>query len=76
MKTFTSISKYREGTAGFERNGRNIVIIEADPKREGLYKMGMYITMDGEKTTRHSLAYGKSRQSEILEASKDMIEVK
>ena len=76
MKTFTSIKKYPEGTCGYRANLRIIFLVESDPKREGMYKMSEFQTgEEGEKTTRFIKAYGKSRQSWILEQTKAMIEI-
>jgi len=75
MKTFTSIEAYPEGTCGFRDNGRKIYVIEADPKREGLYKMSEYQVSDSEKTQKFSKYYGKCNQAKIIELSKNMIEV-
>lgn len=76
MKTFTSISKYSEGTVGHNENSRMIRVVEEDPKRAGLYIMREYQTHpNGRKTNRFCIGYGKSNQGWILERTKEMIEV-
>jgi predicted ATPase len=68
MKTFTSIKKSYHGHSV-------ITIIEADLKREGLYKMGEIHVGRFDKPRKFSLAYGKKNQAKIIAAAKDMIEV-
>tara|TARA_R110000851_G_scaffold1183_1_gene4133 strand:+ start:1152 stop:1382 length:231 start_codon:yes stop_codon:yes gene_type:complete len=75
MKTFTSIEKFTVGTIGHKEDGRIIFLIEADPKREGLYKMSEIQTEAGKKARKYPAYYGKCNQSIILELSKGMIEV-
>ena len=74
MKTFTSIKKFPVGTIGHKEGGRIIFLIEADPKREGLYKMSEIQTGEGKKARKYPAYYGKCNQSKILELAKDMIE--
>ena len=68
MKTFTSLSTINKD---FSR----IWIIEADAKREGLYKMGQIQLITGQKPRKFSKYFGKCNQATILELSKNMIEV-
>lgn len=75
MKTFTSIQTFPEGTCGYREDSRRIFLIEADPKRDGLYKMSEFQTNQGGKADRFSMYYGKCNQAKILELSEDMIEV-
>ena len=76
MKTFTSIKKFREGSFGHDQNMRIIYIVEADPKREGLYRATEVTTSYGDNKARnYSLYYGKCNQEKILEMTKKMIEV-
>mgnify|MGYP003627022506 FL=1 len=71
MKTFTS-----SRVSSNNPNLTVIYIVEADPKREGFYKMGEIQVVKGKKkVNRFSLYYGKSNQAKILELTKDMIEV-
>ena len=76
MRTFTSIHTYPIGSCGYDKNERMIFLVEADPKREGLYKMSQFQTEEGKKPRRYSIYYGKCNQGNILEATKKMIEVK
>ena len=76
MKTFTSIEKFPEGSVGHDQNIRQIYIVEADPKREGLYKATVVQTSYGDDKARSfSHYYGKCNQEKILEMTKTMIEV-
>ena len=77
MKTFTTIEYYPEGTWGHDINSSRIFIIDEDPKRPNLYRMGEIQTKgnNGQKEHRYSVYFGKCNQSKILELSKDMIEV-
>lgn len=75
MKTFTSIKAFPVGSSGHDKGMKRIYLIEADPKREGLYKMSEFQVKSGAKPKRFSLYYGKCNQAKILEESKSMIEV-
>lgn len=75
MKTFTDIQRFPEGTSGHSSNSVMINVIEADPKREGLYIMRQYQVGDSYKTRKYCLMYGKKNQAAIIEASRNMIEV-
>ena len=75
MKTFTQISKFREGSYGANRNGRMINVIWEDPKREGLYTLTKFQVCAGEKTRRYCELYGKCNQERIIALTKDFYEV-
>ena len=75
MKTFTQISKFREGSYGASKNGKMIHVIWEDPKREGLYTLTQFQVFDGEKTRRYCDLYGKCNQEQIISLTKDFYEV-
>ena len=75
MDTYTSIKEFSTGSSGALYNGRRVFIIEQDPKRPLLYRMSEYQVIPGFKTIKHSVYYGKSRQSEILKQSENMFKV-
>ena len=75
MKTFTSIK--RNETAGYypELNS-TVYVVEADPKREGFYKMtSTSVFNTSRKSETRSFLYGKCNQDEIIERTKTMIEL-
>ena len=74
MKTFTSISKFPAGTSGHAKDMREIRIIEADPKREGMY-IQRRIQVGGGKVRIHCDYYGKKNQAKIIENAQKMFEV-
>ena len=74
MKTFTKITNFPKGTSGHDKDMRIIDVIWEDPKRAGLYIWTEFQAGNG-KANRYSVAYGKSNQTDILKASKSMIEV-